>query len=103
VLATEHGSRLGEHGRDLKRGRRTDSTIERGTRPGHRPVRVRRRLDAAHGARLLDELRLWIHPFFVGNGNADDLLFAKGPSTQFVLTDSAILKSGMAILSYRLA
>ena len=54
-----------------------------------------------HG--LLDELRLWIHPLFVGKGNSDDVLFPKGPPTQFVLTDSTILKSGMVILSYRLA
>lgn len=53
--------------------------------------------------RLLDELRLWIHPLFVGRGATDDLLFPKGPPTQFELTDSAILKSGMAILTYRLA
>ena len=52
---------------------------------------------------LLDELRLWIHPLFVGAGTTDDLLFPKGPPTQFELVDSTILKSGMAILSYRLA
>ena len=52
---------------------------------------------------LLDELRLWIHPLFVGKGSADDVLFPKGPATQFVLTDSTILKSGTVILSYRLA
>jgi dihydrofolate reductase len=54
-----------------------------------------------HG--LLDELRLWFHPLFVGKGSSDDLLFPKGPPTQFELTDSTILKSGMAILTYRLA
>jgi dihydrofolate reductase len=54
-----------------------------------------------HG--LLDELRLWFHPLFVGKGSADDVLFLKGPPTQFILTDSTILNSGMAILSYRLA
>jgi dihydrofolate reductase len=53
--------------------------------------------------RLIDELRLWIHPIFVGKGSLDDVLFLKGPPTQFVLTDSTILKSGTAILSYRLA
>src|SRR3954462_3863442 len=42
---------MGEHDRDLQRRRRADSTAERGTRPGHRPVRVRRHFDAAHGAR----------------------------------------------------
>ena len=54
-----------------------------------------------HG--LLDELRLWIHPLFVGRGTADDLLFPRAPSTQLELTDSTILKNGMAILTYRLA
>jgi dihydrofolate reductase len=52
---------------------------------------------------LLDEIRLWVHPLFVGKGTNDDLLFPKGPPTQFVLTDSTILKSGTAILSYQIA
>jgi dihydrofolate reductase len=54
-----------------------------------------------HG--LLDELRLWIHPLFVGKGGSDEVLFPKGPPTQFELVDSAILKSSMVILTYRLA
>jgi len=54
-----------------------------------------------HG--LLDELRLWIHPLFVGKGSAHDVLFPKGPPTQFELTDATILKNSMAILTYRLA
>jgi dihydrofolate reductase len=54
-----------------------------------------------HG--LLDELRLWIHPLFVGKGSIDDALFPKGPPTQFELTDATILKNSMAILTYRLA
>ena len=29
-------------------------------------------------AGLLDELRLWMHPFFVGTGTADDLLYRPG-------------------------
>ena len=52
-----------------------------------------------HG--LLDELRLWFHPLFVGKGASDDLLFPKGPPTQFELTDATMLKNGMAILTYR--
>jgi riboflavin biosynthesis pyrimidine reductase len=52
---------------------------------------------------LLDEVRLRIHPLFVGRGTTDDLLFPKGPPTQFELVDSTILKDGIAILSYRLA
>lgn len=54
-----------------------------------------------HG--LLDELRLWIHPLFVAAGTTDDLLFPHARPTHFELVDSTILKSGMAILSYRLA
>jgi dihydrofolate reductase len=54
-----------------------------------------------HG--LLDELRLWIHPLFVGKGTTEDALFPKGPPTQFELVDSAILESSMVILTYRLA
>jgi dihydrofolate reductase len=54
-----------------------------------------------HG--LLDELVLWIHPLFVGKGTSDDLLFPKGPPTQFELTDATTLNDGMAILTYRLA
>jgi len=52
-----------------------------------------------HG--LLDELRLWIHPLFVGTGGTEDLLFPKGPPTQFELVDSTILKSSVVILTYR--
>ena len=52
-----------------------------------------------HG--LLDELRLWLHPLFVGRGSVDDVLFPKGPPTQFELVDSTILASSMVILTYR--
>src|SRR5262245_7095110 len=52
-----------------------------------------------HG--LLDELRLWFHPLFVGRGSTDDVLFPKGPPTQFELVDSTILASSMVILTYR--
>jgi dihydrofolate reductase len=37
---------------------------------------------------LLDELHLWLYPQFVGEGTSDDVLFPKGPATQFELIDS---------------
>jgi dihydrofolate reductase len=52
---------------------------------------------------LLDELRLWFHPLFIGKGTSDDLLFSKGPATQFDLIDSAIFDDGMAVLTYHVA
>src|SRR5690349_12835494 len=48
-----------------------------------------------HG--LLDELRLWIHPLFVGKGDPEDVLFPKGPETQFQLRDVKCLNSGTLI------
>jgi dihydrofolate reductase len=54
-----------------------------------------------HG--LLDQLRLWVHPLFVGKGSSEDLLFPKGPPTHFELTDATVLDTSMAILTYRLA
>jgi riboflavin biosynthesis pyrimidine reductase len=53
-------------------------------------------------AGLLDELRLWVHPFFVGSGSADELLFRPGSAGQFTLADSTALDDGIVILSYRL-
>jgi riboflavin biosynthesis pyrimidine reductase len=52
-------------------------------------------------AGLLDELRLWVHPFFVGSGTADDLLYRPGSTGRFDLADSTTLDSGIVILSYR--
>jgi dihydrofolate reductase len=49
---------------------------------------------------LLDEIRLWFHPQFIGNGTSDDVLFPKAPPTQFELIDSAIFNDGMVILTY---
>lgn len=54
-----------------------------------------------HG--LLDELRLWIHPLFVGKGSRDDLLFPRGPETHFDLHEATTLDSGMLVTNYRLA
>ncbi len=55
----------------------------------------------AHG--LLDELRLWVHPFFLGTGTAGDLLYRNGSSGSFELADSTTLPGGIVILSYRAA
>jgi dihydrofolate reductase len=50
---------------------------------------------------LLDELRLWVHPFFLGTGSGNDLLFRAGSTGMFQLTDSTQLDSGIVILSYQ--
>jgi riboflavin biosynthesis pyrimidine reductase len=52
-----------------------------------------------HG--LLDELRLWVHPFFVGNSGPEGLLYRDGPTAQFNLIDSQRLKNGDIVLIYR--
>jgi dihydrofolate reductase len=54
-----------------------------------------------HG--LLDELRLWVHPFFVGSGGPEDLLYRDAPFTAFTLVDTTALKNGIVILTYHLA
>jgi dihydrofolate reductase len=56
---------------------------------------------ALMAAKLLDELRLWVHPFFVGTGSADDLLYRTGSSGTFELADTLTLDSGIVILTYR--
>jgi dihydrofolate reductase len=55
---------------------------------------------ALMAAGLLDELRLWVHPFFVGTGNPTDLLFRAGSTGRFELADATTLDSGIVILSY---
>ena len=52
-------------------------------------------------AELLDELRLWVHPFFVGTGSPADLLYRPGSSGSFDLADATTLDSGIVILTYR--
>lgn len=49
---------------------------------------------------LLDELRLWIHPFFVGRGGPDDLMFRESPLTTFDLAGAQTLNTGIVVLSY---
>jgi len=51
-----------------------------------------------HG--LLDELRLWIHPLFLGRGGPQALLYRDGPLTRLRFVDARALKSGDVILTY---
>lgn len=52
-------------------------------------------------AGLLDRLRLWLHPFFVGRGGPADLLYRDAPVTAFDLENAVTLESGIVILNYR--
>ena len=56
---------------------------------------------ALMAAGLLDELRLWVHPFFVGTGTAGDLIHRAGSAGRFDLVDSTSLDTGIVILTYR--
>ena len=56
---------------------------------------------ALMAAGLLDELRLWVHPFFVGTGTADDGLHRAGSTGRFDLVDSTTVTGGIVILTYR--
>jgi dihydrofolate reductase len=52
-------------------------------------------------AGLLDELVLWMHPFFVGRGGPEALLYRDMRSTLFELTDATALPPNFAVLRYR--
>jgi dihydrofolate reductase len=54
-------------------------------------------------AGLLDELRLWVHPFFVGRGGPEALLYRDTPAAAFVLEDVTTLASGIVVLTHRYA
>jgi dihydrofolate reductase len=56
------------------------------------------RLMLEHG--LLDEVRLWVHPFLVGRAGVQDLLFRAGPPASFELSGATSLASGIVVLSY---
>jgi dihydrofolate reductase len=49
-------------------------------------------------SKLLDELKLWIHPVVVGSGN---LLFREGEKSELQLVETKTTESGVAILTYR--
>ena len=52
-----------------------------------------------HG--LLDELRLWVHPLFVGTAEPGDLISRNCPPALFDLVDTTSLENGVVILRYR--
>jgi dihydrofolate reductase len=56
--------------------------------------------DALMANGLLDELRLWVHPFFVGQGGPDGLVYRERPTTRFALIGARTLTSGIVVLSY---
>src|SRR5215831_17770633 len=47
---------------------------------------------------LLDELKMWIHPLFVGRGQ---LLFHEGKPAKLKLDAARTLRSGIVVLTYR--
>jgi dihydrofolate reductase len=49
---------------------------------------------------LLDELRLWVHPFFTGTGNASELIYRAGSAGMFAHADTTALDNGIVILTY---
>jgi riboflavin biosynthesis pyrimidine reductase len=49
---------------------------------------------------LLDELRLWVHPFMVGRGSASDLLFRDGRTAHLALANAEALASGIVVITY---
>jgi dihydrofolate reductase len=52
-------------------------------------------------AGLLDELRLWFHPLFVGNAEPSDLLYGDTPPALFEHAGTEVLKNGIVVLTYR--
>jgi dihydrofolate reductase len=51
-------------------------------------------------AGLIDELRLWVHPFFVGRGGPDALLYRDTATISLTLADTTALDNGIVILTY---
>jgi dihydrofolate reductase len=52
-----------------------------------------------HG--LLDELRLWVHPFILGSGGPKALLYRDAPTAMLNLVSTTPLKNGDVILTYQ--
>lgn len=54
-------------------------------------------------AGLMDELRLWVHPFLIGSGGADALLYSDTRATRLQLAEATALNNGIVILTYTTA
>ena len=52
---------------------------------------------------LIDELRLWVHPFILGRSGPAKPHFFPCPTTRLEFTTSQALPNGIAILNYRIA
>lgn len=52
-------------------------------------------------AGLVDRLRLWVHPFIIGQSGPAGLLYRETPATGFDLDHAATLESGIVVLDYR--
>jgi dihydrofolate reductase len=52
---------------------------------------------------LLDELRLWVHPFILGTGDSTDLLYRTGSAAAFDLADTTTLDTGIVLLTYNVS
>ena len=57
---------------------------------------------ALMAAGLLDRLRLWVHPFFIGRGGPQDLIYRDTAVAEFDLTETITLSTGIVILDFRL-
>jgi dihydrofolate reductase len=53
-------------------------------------------------AGLLDQLRLWVHPFMVGTAGIDDLLFRPSQVMKMSLSGTTTLTNGIVILDYEI-
>jgi dihydrofolate reductase len=53
-------------------------------------------------ARLVDRLRLWLHPLIIGRHNPDDVLYSDAPTTRLNLDTTTPLDSGIVVLDYRI-
>jgi hypothetical protein len=48
----------------------------------------------------VDELRLWVHPFFIGRGGPEALLYRDTATTSLSLVATIPLDNGIVILTY---